>query len=207
MIVLNTVPQLIAAVGGLGAAAFGLVDSTKAFGGGVNNIGFQGIKSAVGALTQGASSQPDILATLEANWFSGTDLGVQKSLAKSLIELSLNSTTAAVLATVTGLDAASLSAIASSMEQGIPLTAAQSALYFRFDQIVSALLDQAYQRADHLYRDGTRAWAMAISIALALIAGHMMHASLAASLLVGLSATPLAPIAKDLSTALSAAKK
>ena len=37
-------PQIITAIGGLGTAAFGLVDASKALGGGVNHIGFKGIR-------------------------------------------------------------------------------------------------------------------------------------------------------------------
>ena len=154
--------EFITAIGALGTAAFGLVDATKAFGGGVNHIGFSRIKAAVTALVP--ASDPDILPILQANWFSGTDLAAQKALAKSLIELNLTAT--------------------------------------HSDLILNALIDEAYQRADQLYRDGTRAWAMAIAITLALIAGHQFHTPISASLLAGLLATPLAPIAKDLSTAL-----
>jgi hypothetical protein len=167
MIALDTIPQLLTAIGALGTAAFGLVDATKAFAGGVNHIGFKRISATVAALVPAA--QPDILAILQANWFSGADLAGQKALAKSLIELNLP-----------------------------PLDT-------RTDLIVTATLDEAYQRADQLYRDGTRAWAMAVSILLALIAGHQLHAPVATSLLAGLLATPLAPIAKDLSTALATA--
>jgi len=85
MIALDTMPQLMTAIGALGTAAFGLVDATKAFGGGVNHIGFKGIRMTVLSLTP--SAHPNILAMLQANWFSGADLASQKRLAKSLIEL------------------------------------------------------------------------------------------------------------------------
>jgi len=177
MIALDTLPQLLTAIGTLGIAASGVLDATKAFGGGVNRVGFKGIKATVTALIPAA--RPNILAMLQANWFSGMDLASQKSLAKSLIELNLNPANAAALAAATGVD------------QSDP----------RFDPILTALLGEAYQCADQRYRDGTRAWAMAISIALALLGGHVLHASLAESVLIGLLATPLAPIAKDFSTA------
>ena len=102
MITLHDLPQIITAIGGLGTAAFGLVDATKAIGGGVNHIGFGAIKKTVTSLTPGnptnALSQNRIVATLKANWFNGTDLGSQKSIAKSLIKLNLNDTNAAALA-------------------------------------------------------------------------------------------------------------
>jgi hypothetical protein len=216
-------PQIITAIGGLGTAAFGLVDATKALGTGVNDIGLKGINAAVtplippgapvaGAPPVNALPQQKILATLEANWMNGTDLGSQKAIAKSLIKLNLSAGNAAAVAAASGVDPAVLTAIAASITAGTPLNAAQSDVFARFDLIVTALLDEAYQRSDQVYRNGTRALAMVVSIALALAGGYMLHTAggnlgedMAESLLVGLLATPLAPIAKDLSTALATA--
>ncbi|MGA2147407.1 MAG: hypothetical protein ABSH49_20870 [Bryobacteraceae bacterium] len=218
---LESLPQIITAIGALGTASFGFVDATKVLGGGANNIGFSGIRKAVTALTPAGSvegqpanalSQPKILATLQANWFNGTDLGSQKSIAKSLIKLNLNADNAGGLATATGVDSALLKAVATSIAAGSALTAAQSDVFARFDLIVTALLDEAYQRSDQVYRNGTRALAMLVSLALAITAGVILHTAtgnwrhdIAEAVLVGLLATPLAPIAKDLSSALATA--
>jgi hypothetical protein len=187
----------------------------------VNHIGFKGIRTAVTKLTPdnrvagqpvNALSQGKIVATLEANWFNGTDLGSQKSIAKSLIKLNLNAGNAAALATETGVDPGVLTVVAAGIAAGTPLTSAQSDVFGRFDLIVTALLDEAYQRSDDVYRNGTRAWAVVASLALALVGGIILHTAgspwgqdILESLLVGLLATPLAPIAKDLSTALATA--
>jgi len=102
----NQLPQIITAIGGLGTAAFGLVDSTKVFGGGVNRIGFSSIAAAITQLTPGAAAsgltQSKIILTLRANWFNGTDLASQKAIAKSLIKVGLNPGNAAALAAATG---------------------------------------------------------------------------------------------------------
>jgi hypothetical protein len=214
MLGLQGLPQVVTAIGGLGTAAFGLVDATKAVGGGVNHIGFKGIKAAVTALTPvdtvagrpvNALSQQKILATLQANWFNGTDLGSQKSIAKSLIKLNLNSGNADALGAATGVDSSVLTAVATSIAAGTPLNPAQSDVFARFDLIVTALLDEAYQRSDQVYRNWTRALAMIVSIVLALIGGTIVHTDTPTSLLLGVLATPLAPVAKDLSTALATA--
>jgi hypothetical protein len=216
MIGLGSLPQVITAIGGLGTAAFGLVDSTKALGGGVNHIGFRGIKTTVAALTPGkaanALSQEKILATLQANWFNGTDLGSQKSIAKSLIKLNLNADNAAALAAETGVDPDVLKDIATNIAKGEALDPAPGDVYARFDLIVTALLDETYQRSDQVYRNWTRAIAAVFAVGLALAGGYMLDTSgkpslheIGQFLLVGLLATPLAPIAKDLSTALATA--
>jgi hypothetical protein len=114
MIGLQSLPQVVTAIGGLGTAAFGIVDATKVFWGGVNHIGFKGIKTTVKALTPtghavaaqapNALPQDKVLATLQANWFNGTDLNSQKAIAKSLVKLNLNSGNANVIAAATGVD-------------------------------------------------------------------------------------------------------
>jgi hypothetical protein len=201
---------IVTAIGGLGTAASGLVDASKVFGGGVNHIGFRGIRTAVQQLT-GAEpsvnglSQNKILASLESNWMNGTDLGGQKSIAKSLIKLNLNPRNAGALAEATGVDPDALAVIATSLAAGTSLSSPQSEVYTRFDVIVTVLLDAAYYRSDQIYRNWTRALAALAAIALALAGGYMLQINPGLSVLIGLMATPLAPIAKDFSTALATA--
>ena len=72
---------------------------------------------------------------------------------------------------------------------------------------MTALLDEAYQRSDQVYRNSTRAWAALLAVVLALTGGMLLQPAgdWPVSLLVGLLATPLSPIAKDLSSALATA--
>lgn len=174
---LEDLPRLVTAVGGLGAAAFGLVDATKAFGGGVNHIGFRCIRTAVQELLKPAEqrgtglSEAQILAALQANWMSGTDIEKQKAIAKSLITVKLHSI---------------------SMDPG-------------FDLVLTAILDEAYERGSQQYRNWTRALAAVFAVAMAVAGGQALAMNPVESLLIGLIATPLAPMAKDLSSALSVA--
>lgn len=160
--------------------------------------------------------QDKILATLEANWMNGTDVGSQKAIAKSLIKLNLNAGNASAVAAATGVDPNALTAIATSIANGTPLNSSESDVYGRFDLIVTALLDEAYQRGDQIYRNWTRALAALAAVLLAIAGGYMLNGAAGAkelwsakdfwtSVLVGLLATPLAPVAKDLSSALATA--
>ncbi len=212
MIVLKNLPEVVAAIGGLGTAAFGLVDASKVFGGGVNHIGFAGIRAAIRQLTDAgepvnALSQKKILATLEANWMNGTHLGSQKAIAKSLIKLNLNPGNACALAAATGVDPNALKIVAAKIASGTSLISTESDVFARFDLIVTALLDEAYQRSDQVYRNWTQALAALVAVVLALAGGMMLHPAVdwPLALLVGLLATPLAPVAKDLATALATA--
>ncbi len=224
MIGLENLPQIITATGGLGTAAFGLVDAAKVLGDwGPNRIGFSRIAAAVEPLlpavaasaASNAMAPKKALATLQANWYNGNDLASQKSIAKSLIKLNLNPANAARLADQTGVDSAILTSVAVNIAAGTPLSSVQSDVFARLDVIVTALLDEVYQHGDQTYRNWTRFLAMIASIVLALVGGYLLHNAgsshfsmlhdLADAAVVGLLATPLAPVARDLSTALATA--
>ena len=219
MSMLQNLPNVITAIGGLGTAAFGLVDSTKPFAGGVNRIGFKRIETVVRLLTPGTGAngltQDKIVETVKANWYNGQDLTSQKAIAKSLIKVGLNHSNAAALAKATGVDHTVLKTVAESIEKGTPLNPDQSDVYARFDFILTALLDEAYQRSDHDYTNGTRIVASVFAVLLAFVGGWIVKNSsfwdyihsndLGIALMAGLLATPLAPIAKDLSSALATA--
>ena len=213
--------QVITAIGGLGTAAFGLVDAAKSAFSGINRIGLDHIHQVVSELTpEGASAggpvnalpQADILKTLEANWVNGNDLASQKAIAKSLIKLHLSAANATAVAVKASVDPVVLTSVASNLETGTPLSQAQGDAYSRFDLITTALLDEAYQVSEQVYRNWTRTLAAVVAVVLAVAgawslegAGFWSVKEITLAVLVGLLATPLAPIAKDLSSALATA--
>jgi hypothetical protein len=213
----------ITAVGALGTAAFGVVDATKLIYGGVSSSGFIYITRLIktyapdekGVPHQSAITRSAILGTLKANWLNGAPEADLKSTAKALIKLRLNPETAPHMAAVTGVPSdgpAGLAAVATSLATGVALTADQMNTYGRFDLLLSTTIDRAYQRADQRYRSTAKLAAGAVAVLLAEIACvsiygyHAMTGTLwLRGLVVGLLATPLAPVAKDLATSLSTA--
>ena len=207
----------------MGTAAFGLLEAVKPVFPWINHIGFGGIHKTVSGLTPDGSQagapvnslpRKNVLESLLANWVNGTDLASQKAIAKSLIKLHLSAGNAAALAVTTNVDAAVLGVVAGKIASGTSLTQPESDVYARFDLIVTAMLDEAYQQADLLYRNWTRGLAAVIAVALAFVGGWSLvggwenfwwKPDMFLALLVGLLATPLAPIAKDISTALATA--
>ena len=215
-------PQIITAIGGLGTAAFGLLDAAKSTFPFINRIGFSHIRDVATLLTPpeagggapvNALPQSNVIETLEANWVNGTDLANQKAIAKSLVKLHLSVGNATALAAKTNVDAALLTAVATSIVAATPLTQQESDAYSRFDLIVTAMLDEAYQMSDQVYRNWTRCLAGVIAVTVAVFGGWSMVSTpeywwsrqMFQAALVGLLATPLAPIAKDLSSALATA--
>jgi hypothetical protein len=196
------------------------VDASKFIAGGMSNPGFGFIRKAVRPLlgAAGEYGPEEILATLKANWLNGMAKADQKAVAKSLIRLGLTSGKAELLAKATGVDAGALATAAKSVTDGTALTVADMNVLGRFDAVVSAILDLGYERADQLYRNAAKAAAALVAVVLAVVAGALIHngggqtdpyfpTHFFVALLVGLVSTPLAPVAKDVSTALTAAVK
>src|SRR5271165_3077824 len=95
--------EIVLAIGSLGTAAYGVVDASKGFAGGVSRFGFGDIKAVVsqffapaagGGADSSALGLTSVLATLRANWMNGMALADQKAVAKSLIKLNLTTATA-----------------------------------------------------------------------------------------------------------------
>lgn len=212
----------IAAVGALGTAAFGLVDSFKALpGGGISRSGFKFIRAAIEKLTPPVPaldntelSRASILYTLQSQWINGVAMSNQISIAKSLIKLRLTPATAPTLAAATGVDAAILTQVATKIETGnsAAFTVQETDVYGRFDLLLNTLLDQAYQRADQRYKNAARAMAVPVAVVLAVVGAYLVFGGknftggdLAVAVLAGLISTPIAPIAKDIASAVSTA--
>jgi hypothetical protein len=214
----------VLAAGGLGTAAFALVDGSKAFWGGVSNAGFGQIERVVTTLFPGGTTAFDranplslggVTATLRAHWLNGTALADQRAIAKTLVKLRLDAANAPQLARATGVDGTVLSSIAQKIATGETLSQAETDVLGRFDLILTTLLDEGYQRADQIYRNTAKAYSAVIAVALAFFGGWVIQGggltdyvatrAMGAAVLTGLIATPLAPISKDLATGITAA--
>ena len=217
---LTTVVAAITAIGGLGTAASGLVDSTKAFWGGVSNVGFDKIEKALAPFRPAlVLAESDWTATLRANWINGVPKDDQKAAAKSLIRLGLSSTNAAQMATAGHVDADGLAAVLTAVETGATLTPVQVNLLGRFNGAIDAAMDGGFEQADQEYRNASKLCAGLAAIGLAVWGGalltgvkswalflaYLAKPEFGEALLVGIIAVPLAPVAKNLTSSLQAA--
>lgn len=211
---LNAISNQILAVAALGTAAFGLVDSTKAFAGGISNVGFGRLLKALEpfAVALEAAVGPEDggwQGLFRAHWINGRGKDEQKAIAVSLIQLGLTPETATQVARAGQVDPESLAAAVGSLIAGEDLTPAQINLFSRFKTAVEARMDAAYERAEQAYRNAARLLAGIFAVMLAIAAASLFYPGtrLVSAALVGLIAVPLAPVAKDLVGTLSAATK
>jgi hypothetical protein len=211
---ITSVLTFLPAAAGLGTAAMGLVDSSKAFWGGPSNFGFGYIETGLRKFLRdppgvhAAFGKTQVLETLKSNWLNGVAKADQKAIAKALIHLELTQGTAKSLAEAAGVDPGKLISLAQKVENGTPPDPTEIAVLGQFDVVLSAVLDAAYERGDQKYRNACKFLALLVSATLGLVGGWLLYRpdfnlkEIGISLLVGLSATPLAPVAKDLATSL-----
>lgn len=204
---------IISAIAALGTAAFGIVDATKMFNDGISNIGYDFIRSALQPYEVALRiiNEDAPYAITNANWLNGMEKSEQKAIARNLIRLGFNSSTAPAIAkSVLPNDVETLSKIAAKIEKGTAPTEAELAVLARFDAIIDARLDAAFERADQKYRNTSRVAAAGISVLLAIVGAMVVYNSIgwdviALGLAVGIISVPVAPVAKDLSSGISTA--
>lgn len=211
---LQQVGAALAALSALATAAFGLLDSTKAFWGGVSNIGLGHLWRALtpydAALNEAVGRQQWRL-TVRANWINGMAKDQQKAVVGALLKLGLTAETARSIAAASNVDADALATAARKLEAGEELEPAQVNILGRMSVSIEATLDAAFEAAEQQYRNVSRVLAGLACVGLALLAQTLMPGDQTGDYLlavtVGLLAVPLAPVAKDLTSALSAAMR
>ena len=213
-----------AAVGAVGTASFAIVDGLKTLPVvGISNAGYCFIERAIQRFFRdqrrghSTGSIEVLFDTLHGNWINGRGLEDQKAIAKSLIKLQLSVATSRQFAIATGVDAEQLSAVGAKMSNNEALDPTQVNVLGRFDLELSGILDDAYQHADQRYRNWSKLAATCVAVILALGGGLCVgpgkgasfwgSADMGACLLAGLLASPLAPMAKDVASALQAGVK
>ena len=164
-----------------------------------------------------ATNRKNLIATARANWINGLALTDQKSALKALLKLRLSPANAETFAAISNVNPDVLRSVAIKLGSGDPMTQPELDTYGRFDLLLSATLDRAYQAADQRYRNSAKMAAGVVAIILAEMAAFSLRGvafsagdswKLASEAFVaGLLATPLAPIAKDVSTSLATAAK
>lgn len=205
---------IILAVGALGTASFGIVEALKWTPIGV--IGFGKIRETLGpavmACLEDAYGEGNPKHYLQALYREERRGGELQRKLRQGARIGLNGTTAAGLARDFGavVDGCKLKKIGESVKDGSELSEEERRELGRFELALDARIEAALARANTAYVGGVRVLASFTSILIALAAWKLLlgtgtKVELQHAVLAGLAAVPLAPLAKDLTSALKSA--
>lgn len=200
---------LILATGALGTAAFGIVEGLKGWGR-VGAAGFGKIPETLGPLMEalGVAYGPDVDRLLEGQYRQGRGTGDLPRTLRQGVRIGLTPENATALADFVGVvEGSLLKRAARELKKGEEMDPARRAVLGRFELAVDARIDAALALAEGRYVSVARVLASAIALVIAGVVGAALSgwAGLGLSILVGIAAVPLAPVAKDLVSALNAA--
>jgi hypothetical protein len=208
--------ELIAATGAVGTAAMGIVELLKSSR--LGELGFGTLARVLGRepLESVATAYgPDTLTLLRGMYRSSRGEGELRRTLRQGLRIGLTPESAPALAARVGVvDADALADIARAIHSGRALEEAEQAMLGRYELAVDARIDAALALAESAYVRGMRLTASLVALCLAFGGAWLLPGSGAPSdpkwvlaLLVGITAVPLAPIAKDVATGLREATR
>lgn len=202
---MENIGTMILATGALGTAAFGIVESLKWTR--LGEAGFGAILKVLGLImeTLKIAYGPDYENLLRAQY-----RGEQRELVRVIrqgVRIGLTEENASQVAKFLGMvDADKLKEAARLVREGGELPAELRNVLGRFELAVDARIDAALTLAQNYYVGAVRVVASIVALIIALAVG-IYQGFIFQALLVGGAAVPLAPVAKDLVTALQSASK
>ena len=204
---MENIGTIILATGALGTAAFGIVEALKWTR--LGEAGFGAILKMLGPIAEllRTAYGPDFEHLLRGQY-----RGDQRELTRTIrqgIRVGLTAANAPAAARFLGvIDGEKLSEAARRAEEGRELTAELRNVLGRFELAADTRVDAALTLAQSNYVGATRMTASIFAFVIALAVGlYLGRDFVFQAILVGIAAVPLAPIAKDLVSALQSASK
>jgi hypothetical protein len=204
---MENIGTLIIATGALGTAAFGIVEALKWTR--LGEAGFGAILKMLGPIidTLQTAYGADFKNLLRAQY-----RGNQRELVRLIrqgVRVGLTPANAIPIASFLGIvDGKKLAEAAAQVRKGTDLSPELRNVLGRFELAVDGRIDAALTLAQTKYVGATRVIASLVALFIALAVGaYMGPGYVFQALLVGIAAVPLAPVAKDLVTALQSASK
>ena len=203
------VTEMVLGAGALGTAAFGIVEAFKWSA--LGEAGFKRLKSMLGeALLRSLSASygTDFELFLRAQSRNPEGVGELRRSLRQGMRIGLRPELAPALAAQVGtVDAAELTLVAERLMHGDPLDDALRTVLGRYELAVDARIDAGLTLAIDGYQGAIRAAASLLAIILALLAAFTLGRPWWHGALLGVAAVPLAPVAKDVVSALQAATR
>jgi len=197
----------VVAAGALGTAAFGIVEASKW----ISVVGEAGFGSAMRVLGPLSRTLEVAYGKQYDDVLRGQYRGSGRDLARTLrqgVRAGLSASNAAEVASFLGsVDPAALGAAVSAIERSGDLALPERGVIGRYELAADARIDAALAIAQARYVGVVRVLSSLVAIAIALAVGDAMSVPWQSSILVGIAAVPLAPIAKDVASGIQAASK
>jgi len=208
--------ELIAATGAVGTAAMGIVELLKSTS--LGELGFATLVRVLGReplASIGRAYGPDSETLLRALYRAGRGRGDLRRTLRQGLRVGLTPDDAPALAAQIGVvHGDELAAIARAIGSGRALEEHEQSVLGRFELALDARIDAALALAESGYVRGMRLAASLVAIGLAFGGAWLLPAAAGPSdskwlmaLLVGITAVPIAPIAKDVATGLREAAR
>ena len=198
---------IILATGALGTAAFGIVEALKWTR--LGEAGFRAILKVLGPIIEllRTAYGPDFQNLLRAQY-----RGDQRDLTRVIrqgVRVGLTAANANQAARFLGMiDGERLTEAARQVEEGRELSAELRNVLGRFELAVDTRIDAALMLAKSRYVGATRVTSSILAILIAVAVGVFLgEGYMFQAILVGIAAVPLAPVTKDLVSALQSASK
>ncbi len=198
---------IVLATGALGTAAFGIVEALKWTR--LGEAGFRSILKVLGPIIEllRTAYGPDFQNLLRAQY-----RGDQRDLTRVIrqgVRVGLTAANANQAARFLGMiDGERLTEAARQVEEGRELPAELRNVLGRFELAVDTRIDAALLLAKSRYVGATRVTASIFALLIAVAVGkYLGNDYIFQSIVIGIAAVPLAPVAKDLVGALQSASK
>jgi len=214
--------EIVLATGAVGTAAMGIVEGFKTTL--WKPIGFAKLKQELTWAEEALeAAYGENYGTILSSLFrSSRGSGQLPRILRQGVRIGLNADNAENMARSIGTgDPKDLKTVATELAEGedISKDTTKRNILGRFEMTVDARIDAALAIADRAYKNGLRMRAFGVSIVLSMTAGYLMYEptksdagflssqTFILALIVGLTAVPMAPIAKDVAKGLQSASK
>ena len=210
--------EMVLAAGALGTAAFGIVDGFK-FSLKFASAGFGQIKSSLGLKTYACLERAygqGFEEILRGHYLKDRTKGDIVRTLRQGVRIGLSPANAEAIAREIGsvVDGKRLKTISGKVEGAKDLSPEEQSILARFELAMDTRIEAALALADNKYSSRMRSSAFLVAFLLAIVAffsledqGLVERKDFVYAVFVGLAAVPLAPIAKDVATALQSAAK
>ena len=205
------IQELVLATGAVGVASMGIAEATKSTI--LKPMGFVRLMKELSWAKKAFENtySDDYLEMFEALYRDGRRKGELPRILRQAVRIGMDTESADTMAQqIVGVEGGDLKRIVSKLEKGDSLDDSERNILGRFEVAADARIDSAFSLADRIYKNGVRLRAFIIALLLSFVSAYMLGltgSNLFTAFIVGITAVPIAPIAKDLASGLQSATK